>query len=328
MTEYKNQTFRKLYDRGGALCLENMRFESCMFESCEISLTKDINLRSTVRNVSIENCAANGCGIGPTVFENVSVEGLATNDLLIIWAATFQHVKLSGAIGKVKINSAAHFVDTTEATQGPFTRAREALYRSIDWALDITGARFKGFDATGIPARLFRRDPESQAVVTRDRVTAEGGQRFAKAEGNPWLPWIRGALRDGSSDGVLVTPLGAPKKRCPVCLPVPEDRAHQARARCLETGPCSASQHATDCPQPRGIPSGGPGAPGSPPKVCRALQFDRSRRGVRRSSVGRSANTMIIEAIVLGKYSGPQQIKQHGDASPHRWHGEVRQDRI
>jgi hypothetical protein len=213
MMEYKNQTFRKLYDRGGALCLENMRFESCMFDNCAISLTKDVSLRSTVRNVSIENCAANGCGIGPTIFENVTVEGLATSDLLIIWGATLHHVKLAGDIGKIKINSAAHFVDTTEATQGPFTRSREALYRSIDWALDITEARFKGFDATGIPARLFRLDPESQAVVTRDRVTAEGGQRYARAEGNPWLPWIRGALSDGSSDGVLVTPLGAPKKK-------------------------------------------------------------------------------------------------------------------
>jgi hypothetical protein len=52
----------------------------------------------------------------------------------------------------------------------------------------------------------------TQTVVTRERVTAEGGERFARAEGNPWLPWIRGAVRDGSSDGVLATPLGAPKK--------------------------------------------------------------------------------------------------------------------
>jgi hypothetical protein len=213
MIGYKNQTFRKLYDHGGALCLENMRFESCMFESCAISLTKDVGLRSTVRNVSVENCAANGCGIGPAIFENVTVEGLATNDLLIIWAATFHHVKLAGDIGKIKINSSAHFVDKSEATQGPFTRSREELYRSIDWALDITEARFKGFDVNGIPARLFRRGPESQAVVTRDRVAAEGGQRIAKAEGNPWLPWIRGVLSHGSSDGVLVTPLGAPKKK-------------------------------------------------------------------------------------------------------------------
>ena len=67
--------------------------------------------------------------------------------------------------------------------------------------------------ATGIPARLFRLAPESQAVVTRDCMIAEGGQRMAKAEGNPWLPWIHGALRDGSSDGVLVTPRGASKKK-------------------------------------------------------------------------------------------------------------------
>jgi len=184
-----------------------------MFESCTLSLTKDVHLRSIVRNVSVKNCAANGCGIGPAIFENVEVEGLATNDLLIVWAATFHHVKLAGQIGKIKINSWAHFVDRTEQTQAPFTRSREAFYRSIDWALDISEARFKGFDATGIPARLFRRDLESQAVVTRERMAAEGGQRIARADGNPWLPWVRGALSDGSSDGVLVTPLGAPKKK-------------------------------------------------------------------------------------------------------------------
>ncbi|HXR89871.1 MAG TPA: hypothetical protein VN750_06260 [Steroidobacteraceae bacterium] len=213
MIEYKGQTFRKLYDRDGALCLEDIRLESCVFENCALSLTKNVHLRSVVRNVSIKDCAANGCGIGPAIFENVEVDGLATNDLLIVWAATFYHVKLAGDIGKMKINPWAHFVDRTEATQGPFTRSREAFYQTIDWALDISEARFKGFDVTGIPARLFRRDPESQAVVTRERVTSENGQRIAKADGNPWLPWIRGALSDGSSDGVLVTPLGAPKRQ-------------------------------------------------------------------------------------------------------------------
>lgn len=211
MIEYKSHTFRKLYDRDGALCLEDIRLENCVFENCALSLTKDVHLRSAVRNVSVKNCKANGCGIGPAIFENVEVDGLETNDLLIVWAATFHHVKLAGKIGKIKINPWAHFADRTEATQGPFNRSREAFYRTIDWALDISEARFKGFDVTGIPARLFRRDPESQAVVTRERVTAENGQRIAKADGNPWLPWIRGALSDGSSDGVLVTPLGAPK---------------------------------------------------------------------------------------------------------------------
>ena len=190
-----------------------MHFEGCMFESCALSRTKDVYRRSTVRNVSIKNCAANGCGVGPAIFDNVEIDGLATNDLLIVWAASFKHVKFSGDIGKLKINSWAHFVDRTEETQGPFSQARETFYRSIDWALDISEARFKGFDATGIPARLVRRDPETQAVVTRERVAAEDGHRIARAHDNPWLPWVRGALSDGSSDGVLVTPLGAPMKK-------------------------------------------------------------------------------------------------------------------
>jgi hypothetical protein len=50
-------------------------------------------------------------------------------------------------------------------------------------------------------------------ALTRELVSAEDGRRTARADGNPWLPWIRGALSDGSSDGVLVTPLGAPKKK-------------------------------------------------------------------------------------------------------------------
>jgi len=212
MIEYKNQTFRKLYDHGQALVLENMRFESCAFESCWLTAKKSAHLRSTVRNVSLINCSLNGCGIGPAIFEEVEVTGLATNDLLIVWAATFHHVRLAGDIGTIKINPWADSMDRNQATQGPFRAEREKLYRSIDWALDISEARFKGFDSNGIPARLFRRDTESQAVVTRERYTAENGQRVERAGSNPWLPWIRGALSNGSEDGVLVTPLGASKK--------------------------------------------------------------------------------------------------------------------
>jgi hypothetical protein len=213
MIEFKNQTFRKLYDRGEALVLENMRFENCMFESCAVSLTKDVRLRSTVRNFRVKNCAANGCGIGPAIFEDVEVDGLATNDLLIVWAATFHHVKLAGDIGKIKINPWADSVDRTEATQGPFPTQREILYGSIDWALDISEARFKAFEIEGIPARLIRRDPESQVTITRARAVSSDWLRIAKSTNNPWLFSIELFLSDGVNDMVLVAPLGAPKKK-------------------------------------------------------------------------------------------------------------------
>jgi len=211
--DYKDRTFRSLFDRGDALRLENKHFENCMFENCALSLTKDASRRSVVKNVSLKNCAFNGCGLGPAILEDVDVNGLSTNDLFIVWAATFQHVKLSGYVGKMKINQWAHFVDRTSATQGPFTAHREELYSSLDWALDISGALFLEFELEGVPARLIRRDPETQVVVTRAGALGEAWQNHANARNNPWSFSIQLFLSDGVEDMVLAAPLAASKKK-------------------------------------------------------------------------------------------------------------------
>ncbi len=56
MIEYKDQTFRKLYDRAGTLCLENMSYRGPHGSiSCKRSLTNDGLHRLTLNNVSIKN---------------------------------------------------------------------------------------------------------------------------------------------------------------------------------------------------------------------------------------------------------------------------------
>ena len=136
--EPKNQIFHWLIDRGDALLLENMSFDSCSFTNCHISLPER-SRRSVVRNVSLRDCAANACGVGPAMLEDLEIDGLSTGDLLIIWGATFKHVTLRGDIGK--INPWVHFVDRTPAVRQPFDEYKAKLYRSIDCALDISRAR-------------------------------------------------------------------------------------------------------------------------------------------------------------------------------------------
>lgn len=213
MIEYNDRIFHSLVDRGQALRLEDMSFDSCTFFNCSISRTKERDRRSTVRNVRLRNCEANACNVGPAILEDIEIDGLSTGDLLIIWAATFKHVTLRGDIGKIKINQQAHFVDRTAAVQQPFDDDRVKLYGSIDWALDISRARFAGFDARGIPARLFRIDPESQAVVTRARALQEGWREALSPSNTLWPFMIRQLLAAGDEDVVLVTPLNAPKQR-------------------------------------------------------------------------------------------------------------------
>lgn len=213
MIEFYGQKFVDLFDRGNAMHLDSLRFVNCNFENSALSLTKDIQRRSTASNIELIKCSANGCDIGPAVLRNVRIDSLATNDLLIVWGAFFDRVKLSGPIGKIKINHFVHHADRSEATQGPFDRARTNFYETVEWALDISEARFKEFDVRGIPAGLIRRDPETQVVVTRERAMRSGWRERLSPSNTLWPFMIKLFLSDGDPDTVLVAPLGAPKAR-------------------------------------------------------------------------------------------------------------------
>jgi len=213
MIEHNGKTFDSVFDRGDARTIDGQRFIDCDFVNCGLSLTSQIERRSTVRNVELVNCRANGCHIGPAILEDVTIDGLQTNDLLILWGTVFRRVVIAGRIGKVKINHYVDAVDRSDGTQGPFDAFRNEVYSSIDWALDIRNAKFKEFEVRGIPARLIRRAPESQVVVTRERALQPGWREGLGGSNELWPFMIDLFLSDGDEDMVLVAPLGAPKKK-------------------------------------------------------------------------------------------------------------------
>lgn len=208
-----DRQFQSVFDRGGGHLIEGRRFQNCTFINCGLSLTKDIARRSIVRNVEAVNCRLNGCYVGPAIFDNVRTDGLETNDLQIFWGSLFKNVRLAGRIGRLKLNPFVDAIDRSTDTQGPFDEFRATFYNSIDWALDIRDARFKGFDARGIPARLFLLDPETQAVVTRERALRSGWMDRVSASNKLWPFMIKLFVSDGDPDTVLVSPLGAPKEK-------------------------------------------------------------------------------------------------------------------
>lgn len=210
---HRDVEFSSLFDRGDRLVLEDHYFEGCSFANCGFSLTKDIACRSTARRIEIVNCKLNGCYIGAAILEDIKVDDLKTNDLQIFWGSVFRHVVFSGNIGKVKINPFVDPVDRSPAAQRPFDEHREHYYEVADWALNISQARFSEFDVRGIPSKLIRLDPESQAVVTRQRAMRPGWRDKVSPWNKLWPFMIDLFLKDGDPDMVLVVPLGAPKAK-------------------------------------------------------------------------------------------------------------------
>jgi hypothetical protein len=209
---FEDRVFECFYDRGGRT-FSNLEFRRCRFESSRISITRDPRRRSTVRNVKLVQCEQLGCAINTAIIEDVMVDGLKTHgQLLQTWGAVFKHVTLKGNIGRIMLSPAVATGLAKPHEQRAFDEANAAYYAEVDWALDISQARFEECDIRGIPARLIRRDPETQVVVTREKALL-GEWRQIDLSGTYWGGWIELFLEDGEPDVVLVAPKRNPHYR-------------------------------------------------------------------------------------------------------------------
>jgi hypothetical protein len=168
MQSFANQSFVGWSDADSARTYSDLDFHDCEFQSCGLSTTRDPTLRSTVRNVSLVRTSIYGCFVTGAVLDNVVVDSLDTHgDTLQTWATVFRHVVLKGKIDYVMTSGAHSPGRDFPETESAFAAANARFYQGIDWALDISKGEFKDLVVRGVPARLIRRDPESQAVVLR-----------------------------------------------------------------------------------------------------------------------------------------------------------------
>ncbi|MFI5381078.1 MAG: hypothetical protein ACHRHE_17410 [Tepidisphaerales bacterium] len=86
-----------------------------------------------------------------------------------------------------------------------FALARAEYYRQVDWALDIRDAYVMGLRIRGVPVHLIRRDPETQAVVSREQIVE---RRWASLDIGKswWKPILEAEATRPGGDIVLVAP--------------------------------------------------------------------------------------------------------------------------
>lgn len=205
MRRFEKQTFERFYDRDSAALFCDVGFDRCCFQSSAISITLDPKLRSTVRNVRLTNCELRGCALDCAIVQDVLVDGLKTNGLFQTWGAVFQHVTVKGRIEDVMMSHLVAPGRATQEQQRAFDAANEEFYSRVDWALDISQAEFGDCTPWGVPAKLVKRDPGTQVVVTRAKAM-KGDWRKLDLTGTHWRVSLEELLRYGLADTVLVAP--------------------------------------------------------------------------------------------------------------------------
>ncbi|WP_219906184.1 MULTISPECIES: hypothetical protein [unclassified Stenotrophomonas] len=213
MRNIDGQEFKMVFDQGGSV-FEAVRIANSSFDNCGMSLSKHPSRMSSVRDVVVSNCKVINSEIGPTVFEDVQVEGLDVNPVLLLWSCFYRRVCLVGKIGKIRVNIEPSAFCTDAGVLAEFAERRAAFYSSVDWALDISRARFVDFACKGVPLALIRRDPETQVIVRKQDFSGVDmlGTQFASAF--PETHTRLGIFGESiAEEALLVVPLAAPRKR-------------------------------------------------------------------------------------------------------------------
>ena len=175
ITEFRDRTFHSVRDQGSGRAFSGFSFLDCHFQSCFVHCERvEVGQRTRLAEISLRNCSHAGCALDGGVVEDVLVENFKTAKMFHTWGTVFKHVTFKGRIGRVMLSDLFEmpFKGKITSVQRAFEKANAEYYARVDWALDISQAEFDDFDCRGVPSRLVRRNPETQMMLTRERVLA------------------------------------------------------------------------------------------------------------------------------------------------------------
>lgn len=171
-------------------------------ESCE-----EPAKRATVRNIRINDCRAADATLDGAIIENVTVHNLQRGRApIFLRANAYKHVTLSGKIAVVEIRGKLGVMD--DSWDGLWDDANARFYEPVDWALDISEARFASLSISGVPSRLIRRDHDTTAVVTREKAI-EGEWRKLAYNSGLFSIVISTLVHEGYDDTLLIACSGS-----------------------------------------------------------------------------------------------------------------------
>jgi len=184
MKTFKNELFSSLRFRSET-SVANSFFLDCSFENCVLSYPKDAipENRTTIIDCNFQNCIVSGQQT-KVYIKNTTFENIKSPYSLLIIGTIFNNVILKGKFDRILLSSYHNgmFITLPEIDSTRCVTNEEAAqlnsyvdseYKKIDWALDISQAEFREIDLKpSIPAHLIVRNPETQALITYEKVKA------------------------------------------------------------------------------------------------------------------------------------------------------------
>ena len=222
MRVVENQEFVSKHLVSGTI-VEDIAFKRCYFDNCSARPATNPAIRTQFRRLQFKDCRVWACHLEDVILEDVTIDGLKTGSgsgkiyPFGLSGCMFTHVTLRGNVGGIGISDAWSWFDPRPLWGRILRRGlapkdhdrlingtNRAHYAAIDWALDISEARFSSSPTIrGIPARLIRLDPSTQAVVIRSKVCATEST-WRALDIAPWDFWLDECLTGRRADDEII----------------------------------------------------------------------------------------------------------------------------
>jgi hypothetical protein len=153
--------------------------------------------------VTVYRCEHYACHAFGVAFENVTVHDIRGGGRApsFLWGCVFSRVVLQGWISGLMFRWQVDLDD--ERYSRHFLQANLAYYQSVDWALDVSQARFSFYEVLlGVPSHLIRRDATRQFVMKREAAHVLTNET---TEATGWRITASDLIESGLPDTVIVT---------------------------------------------------------------------------------------------------------------------------
>lgn len=169
-------------------------FKDCVFDHCIVTRKAIPGSWTIIRDIDLYNVTNNCCSVDTAFFQDVTLHELKKLGRfpLFLWGCAFKHVTLSGKISALKINREVGPGVSAEI-QSAWDISVAELYSDVDWALDISKARFtSSVSLEAIPGDKIHRDPETQVLVARSQLQNDEWQSidFGDSAFNIAIDWF------------------------------------------------------------------------------------------------------------------------------------------
>ena len=164
MNKIENKRFfmEKSLDKNSIVNIQNQELINCIFDNCSIGTEDNLSKISYFKNIKMTDCTILNCMVGPTIFEDVLIKNLKTGDIAIFDLPLLRHVKIEGKVGNLKINNIGFTLEKSLSKKKELLDLKNKFYETVDWALDISCAKFIDFYCLGIPTHLIKINNENQ----------------------------------------------------------------------------------------------------------------------------------------------------------------------